>query len=1071
MNSEKKLFTDKFVKVLDSRDYPSSKKEEFKRYYEKRKEEQKRQDILENVETLRTSLNKNENDDVYSELSSFKKSHKVPFFTDSGNIPGNSGGVQGKSPEENIKIEKSTIVSIDTKDRDIDKYPKQNNFRAFLGKTFMNVKKIELLSTEFPNTDQVIKELPVELQNNLISWQNEEDYDLNFFTGLLINTVVSDTIDIILEAHGYDIGQFLNVVVYNSKLDSESNPSGIIDGKRRIKVIDKDTFRFDFTGGISGQGVASLDLGFPIYQVAVKPGNYTASSLASQIQKDLRTVKRRNGVGQFHFFEVKVNLDTDVMILDSVFETQLPNNSISTTAGSTTITVNQLGHGFKSGDRVKLIGVKSFAGINASDLNGDFITNVSDFNTFSYEINVRATETVEGGGNTIKTGKDAPFRLLFDTTNTRIQFNTGFPNEDSGEAINSINPITTKSLNISTVDIISANQIRITTPQDHGLRAATKRQIVSIDSGSPPIVTTLTPHGIELPSIVTLRNTNTSPKLNGSFLCVPTGDFTFVVQSATIPVSGTGGDIIYGNDKIKLFNLRTVPNILLDPVFYVENVPLSNKFDITFRAESITQSSIPNAIIGTSQVSINHPGHGFNILSSITYADVNFANIQTFLKNNFIGSRVPNVSIEGGPEGTNTVDIILTNHGIETSDLITIIDSNTDPIINGVFRVQVVDTDTLRINFVFSTFTDGTGTILTGDKVTLSNTKSIPRIDGVYSIDNRKIISNITTGVVSSIITTTQKHNSKVGDVIEFSQTNSTPLLTGEFTIETIINNFSFEISLEQDIVNTGTFGIMVNKTRFVINTGFDIITPGSNPCGITGRSLEVDHYRIVPNVEGSDNIADINLRTLNGVKRPIEKLIDENNYMLIITEQYANDNITGGGSNVIVSSEKHGFRSIQANTSNGKETGDLFRSISLEGENYVYMVAESEGASLGTVLNTANIQNTFAKILLSESPGNLMFNSFVSEPKVFDNPISKLNYMRFQILTPSGFRFNFNDIDYSFTVRVTEIVDQLKNSFVSSQTGGTEFSKANLNYKNNNNKISASSTDISKAKSNRTRY
>lgn len=1052
MNREEKLFTNKFIRDVDPNDIPYHKKEQFRRYYEQKNEQQRKEQILQRTEKMIKNppkFNSTMNSDIYSELAKFQSNKTIPL-----NLFRQGEGSSTPN-KQNVKIEKKTIVSIDSRNRDLNKYPNQNNFTVFLGKTFFNVKKIELVSTEFPNTDQVIKDIPLELQNNLITWQNEEDSDLNFFTGITVNTILADFIDINLIDHGYTIGSNIEAIIYNSKLNTDISVTGLIDGKRRLNVLDKDTFRFPYIGGISGQGSISLDLGYPQYSVNIKPGNYTASTLSEQISNDLGLVKRRKGNGEFHYFEVKVNLDTDVMTLDSVITTQLPNNSLSTIAGSTTITVNQNGHGFKTGDRVKIIGVKNTAGILATILNGDFIVNVLDFNTFTYEVIIRASETLDGGGNTIRTGKDAPFRLLFDTENTRIQFNTGFPDENSTEYIGVENPITTKSLKLLDVNIISNNTLRFTTTVDHGLDTVQIINISSISDGSPVTITTVTPHGIQLPTRVSLRNTNSIPQINGTFFAFPNGEFTFILQSLSVITPGTTGQVIYGNDKIRVFGLQTVPSILIEPVFFIENVPTPNQFDITFRATSIDIDTIENAIIGTSQIFINHPSHNFNQLSSITSLSSIFTNIKTYLPHPLIGSRTSSVSIIDGPIGTNTVDVLLFQHGLLTSDTIIIKDSTTDPIVDGSFTIQIVDLNTVRINFVHSAFVDGTGTILTGDKVVISNSNSLPKIDGSYSIHNRELITNITTGIITSVITTSTDHNWTVGDIIIISNTNSTPNIDGQHTIQSIISSTSFEIDLVDEVTSPGTEGIVINNNRIEIETGFLITSPGSNPAGILGRNNNVLHYRIKGENEGADNIANIHLNVLNGNNRPIDRLIDTDNYMIRVIEEYANNTLTSGGDKVRVSSNIHGLRSIQANTDIGTPQGTLFRAISLEGENYVYLISQSEGIELNTVLNTANISNTFAKILLSESPGNMMFNSFISEPKVFDNPIAKIDIMKFEILTPGGFSFNFNDIDYSFTLRITELVDQLQEAFVSSRTGTNEFANflgetGNLTNSNN---------------------
>lgn len=1032
MNFEGLLFKNKFIKNVDIKDVPLKKKEDFRLYYEEQIENQKRKEFLERQKKpIKVSpdftLSNTANFDVYSDLAKFNSNFNEM----------NKGFPVDKKP---IKIEKKTVVSIDSRNRDHNKYPDQNNFIVFLGKTFYNVKKIELVSSEFPNTDQVIKEKPSELQNNLVTWQNEDDSNLNFFTDLLINTIEPDFVDITFDNHGKTVGTTIKATLYNSKLDVDSIPTGLIDAERDLEVVDENTFRFPYKGGIAGQGTTSLNLGYPRYTVTIKPGNYTATTLSSQMAGDLGSIKRDSGVGQFHYFEVKVNLDTDVLTLDSVSTTQLQINPLSTIAGSTTITVNQQGHGYKTGERVKMIGVKNTAGINASDLNGDFSVNVLDFNTFTYEVITRASETVDGGGNTVMSGKDTPFRVLFDTEDTLIQFNTGFPDEDSSEYIGIENPITTKSLSVSNVSIISSTQLRFTTTEDHGLESVNIHEITAINTGSSPEVTTATAHGITVSQRVTIRNTDSFPRINGTYLAIPTGVFTFILQGLTVGEAGTTGQILYGDDKVRIYDLHTVPSILIEPVFFVENVPAPNQFDITFRATSVDTDKLEDTIIGTSQIIVNHPNHGFNELSSITSIGGTFANIQTFLPHSLVGDRTENAPVIDGPVGTNTVDILLTNHGLVTSDEIIVLNSTSDPDTNGTYKVQVVDVDTLRVNFVHSTFIDGDATVLTGDKLTLTNTNSLPRIDGTYSIHNREILTSITTGTLTVNITTAADHYWSVGDIISLSGTDCSPSIDGIHTVQSIISSTTVEIDIEEAVTGAGAIGEAINKSRVKIDTGFVITTPGSNPAGNFGRSNEVLHYRIEGETEGADNIANIPLSVLNNRGKKVSKLIDVDTYMVRVPEEYSNNTISSGGSNVHVSSLSHGFRAIQANTDTGEETGELFRAISLEGENYVYLISESEGVELNTVLNTSNISNTFAKIILSESPGTLMFNTFISEPKVFDNPIAKIDSMKFRIVTPEGFAFNFNDIDYSFTLRVTELVDQLESAYVSSRTGASEF-------------------------------
>ena len=158
--------------------------------------------------------------------------------------------------------------------------------------------------------------------------------------------------------------------------------------------------------------------------------------------------------------------------------------------------------------------------------------------------------------------------------------------------------------------------------------------------------------------------------IDGTYLATPTGINTFIIPdlyiqppttlpSTIIPPSGPGiapYQILYGQDRIQVFNLKSVPNILIRPVYFVEAVTL-NTFDIKFRATSIDADSIQDTVIGTSQVFVNHPNHGFNQLVSITSPNSSFSSIKTFLPHNYIGARASALAIDITLAPTNTIDI------------------------------------------------------------------------------------------------------------------------------------------------------------------------------------------------------------------------------------------------------------------------------------------------------------------------------------------------------------------------------------------------------------------------------
>jgi hypothetical protein len=938
------------------------------------------------------------------------------------------------------KIEKKTIITIDTKDRDTNQYPLQNDFAIFLGKTFFNVKSIALVSTEIPNTDTVIKELPSQLKNNSIIWINEEDKDLGIIPGCTINTSIEDVLNVETSSpHGIPENTTRNVLFFNGKKDSEASISGFLDGEKEVLATGITTLQIKLNGGNPFQGTTSLDVGQPVYSVDIKPGNYTASTLVDQISSTLNKVRRLNGAGQFHYFEVTVNLDTDVILFDSVKLTQLPNNSISTTAASTVITVSSAGHGFKTGDRVKMLGVKNLAGIPGSVLRGDFIVSVVDFNTFTYEITERAIETASGGGNVVKTGKNAPFRLLFNSEDTRIQFNTGFPDEDSSVSINSNNPILTKSLSITNAVLLPNEIIRITTSIAHSLEAANSGIISSITSDlqGGANITTSVPHNIDIPQIIFIRDTNSQPSIDGDYLVIPTGPTSFSIKGRFIVSSGNYGEFLFGGDTVQISSLKTSPPITASNYFHIENVPANNVLDIKFPASLIETNSVSKASVNTEQITVTHPNHGFNKLVLVDPFDSELVVCKTLLPNNLVGSIRNNLAVVSGPVATNTIDITIPGHGLETSDSITIRNSTCTPTIDGIYIIQVLGLDTVRINFVFATLVPGTCSVISGDKISISKSNSIPRINGNFSISNKEVITSISTGSISVSLTLSSPRTEwRVGDLITLSNTNCVPNIDGEHYILSGSGS-TFTVNIDEVVVTPGTRGDAVNKSRFLALTQFPIIVPGNT--GIFGRDQEISFYRVAPEVKIIDNIGGILINSLNARPREILRIIDPNTYVIRVKGSYANKTVSSGGNGITVSSKLHGNRSIQANTRSGDQETALFRSVSLQGEDYLFL--SSQG--LDTVVNSSAIPDVFAKILLNDSPGNMVYNSFITAPKIFQSPLSKIDTLRFKMLTSKGYPFNFNDINWSFSLEVIELVDSLINSEFSSRSNNTEYDGA----------------------------
>lgn len=873
----------------------------------------------------------------------------------------NNSTVIEKQKKNVIKIESPSIIDIDTRNRDKNAYPYPSDFKFPLGKTFYNVKSIELVSTAIPNTDQVITNTPEKILNNKITWVNKEDQDL----GIYLNRTVSS------------IGNFLFVTIQNHRLESQARDGKFyvkiskstsipsVDGVRFAEIFDSNTLKIPFTGGINATATVDIDVGVPNYTVDLTPGNYTATSISNEIKKQMNLIKRRNNTGDiFHFFTVDVNLDTDVMVFRSYITRQLQGNPLTVVSGSGIVTVNAISHGHKSGDFVLIIGAKTTGGITSNVLNGLFRVDILNSDSFTYEVNERANETANGGGTTCKTGTPSQFKLIFDTAESLIANNIGFPSEDSSQKLGTNNsPITTKALHITDA-VINGDYITFTS-DNHGLDNFQTFILTSLIPGEVPTFTTLTNHNLKDTQSVYIDYPWSNPPLNGFYSITATGPNTFRLDTIFIISTSIGtGELKHGGDTIKLIDFKSVPTIN-GKLYAVENGTL-NTFQIKQKLTEIQQDNIHNTIIGTTQIFINHENHGFNTIKTIEPDTSTSALITTTVSHGLNGKRFTGAVKESSV--LNTVDITtLEPHGLSTSDSVFISNSVNGADITGIYNIQFITPTVFRIFFVGGTDL-GTCDVNTGD------------------------------------------------DVI-FSETNSTPSLSSNN-----LGNIKFYIEY-------------VDDTSFIVRTGFPITIPGT--FGLLGRDNKIALHRVTASENGGSVLGGIPLISINSHFLNIDRIVDENNYMVRVRD-HSTFTTSAGGSDTVISSSRHGFRKFQSNTFSGEEEGALFRSISLEGENYLYLVSPG----LQTVFSPGNesVGEIFSRIVLTEPPGSMLFDSFVSVPKIFNPPLSSLKDISFTMKRSDGILFNFNDIDYSMSLKIIEIVDRIVDTELSAVTGTSDL-------------------------------
>lgn len=113
---------------------------------------------------------------------------------------------------------------------------------------------------------------------------------------------------------------------------------------------------------------------------------------------------------------------------------------------------------------------------------------------------------------------------------------------------------------------------------------------------------------------------------------------------------------------------------------------------------------------------------------------------------------------------------------------------------------------------------------------------------------------------------------------------------------------------------------------------------------------------------------------------------------------------------------------------------GDLVTTnllLNLTGVNNYYLLYIND---YELVNNNSSLPPAFAKILLSGSPGDILYNTFINYPLEFDFPLSTLNELKIRITYGDGSLPDFRNIEHSFTLKITELVNYPRDTRINSR-------------------------------------
>lgn len=753
---------------------------------------------------------------------------------------------------------------------------------------------------------------------------------------------------------------------------------------------------------------------YPVYEVDLRIGSYNIRSLQTEINSSLGLTKRKIGAGDFHYFDVQLNRDTDIVSLTSLILIQLDNNPIDLTKGVNTVKVvypPDKPHNYETGDIIYMIGAKTVGGLSASILNTSHVITVTSPIEIQFDVIVKASESVKGGGNTIKTGKLAPFQLLFGQTDNTIAPNLGFPLENSSQRldifISEISPIylleivldephifennynfigkqclivgtnTVPGIAGGTLDIVSIinnttliiiSKLLIVTDNDSngtltftdsGINVTYNIKSVKNYQQDTTVIRTFTDHRLKIHDIgktITFFNTTSQPPIDGekTILFVPSSTKLIITQK-----------IFTEKRTNDIGSIGSFP--VLDPIK-----------TLTKEITGITIGSYG----GSNKLLVSSPNHGLEIGDSIRLFNVKtIPELNKQTGNSFIINTIPSLNefiidfdvssiVTNNPYfGTNTYELIFPNHGFNLITHMTngvLYDSRTEQTV-GVKKVTTLLPHGFKDerSFVDETFTtDGNTTII-------------------------------------------KSKYEKQTQYVRFNKTG-----WEDYDNIVALNHFKIEYIDDDEF-----YIYLIDKYDLTLQTNVDTLPNATG--GILGLSNDFYLYSV-------ENIGTIKANDINNKLLTVKEIIDENTFRFVIPNIFSDESLDGGGSNVYISSLKHGFKGRQDNTKNTV----LNRSINLEGENYSFLCCPQ----LSTMMNTGKVNDVFARITLDQSPGSLVF-SFLSNPKEFDPiPLAQLNQLEFFVRNYDNTLYEFNDLDFSFTLEITEVLDTSDNFNTSSR-------------------------------------
>lgn len=388
----------------------------------------------------------------------------------------------------------------------------------------------------------------------------------------------------------------------------------------------------DVIGGVTGVNAVYRE-----YVASITPGNYDASSFATEIQTQMNAVRRNAPTAipianPLHAFTITIDTVTDIVTFSSVTHTTVP-QPFKVVGGSSTVLTTHSAHGFTNGTRILVEDAVGFSGIPASDLNKEHIIFSAETNANEYQFIINSVSTndpalapVASGGPSVQIGKGIINSLLWSKGGTPAAI-LGFSAEDTVFSVSHTNtkekeelidfPITVNE--IQDEGIQARVFVNVSDPSgDHGLQTGERAFITDYTNLYGQDGSTLSTSESTLNNIV-VGNINDPAghiitRFDASSFLIPV-EMVFQLSTTTSPVrpSITAGDV-FGNISVRELNRAvqlTGENYIMLTSPQLESMETTNRNIPTafykLQLSSSPGSVIFNAFVGNPKVFYDTP--------------------------------------------------------------------------------------------------------------------------------------------------------------------------------------------------------------------------------------------------------------------------------------------------------------------------------------------------------------------------------------------------------------------------------------------------------------------------------